>query len=748
MNVSSLIRPIIRRPAVLLAVVILLLPVACGRTPTAEPTLPSTGDTPSAVSTSVGPTSIAPTTTAGAADDEAAEPPPAGAGIDVWATVRERGRLIVGTSADYPPFASYTDDFELTGYDIALARLLAEQLGVEVEFKDMAFDGLGGALQVGQIDAAIAAISITDARRELVDFSSLYFVSEGAALARADSGILINGIEDLAPYRVAVQSGSVYETWLQETAVDTGILSPDNMLVYGNAEKAVEDLRAGLVDVVIADSLPLEAAARDGDLQVVGRGLNGQRFAVALSHGSTLLSPINEALFDLQTGGELARLAEEYLDLGAAELEPLPEPEESPEAAGKPAHTSTACIDAMTLIAHLSLDDDGMRSPPPVAPGTPFQKSWRIQNNGTCTWTAGYVLTPVGGNVPQATMGGLPTPIQAPVAPGETTDVTVNLVAPLVPGVYQGFWTMRAPSGLLFGDRIWVGITVPTLPTPTPEPTAPPSPDISFTVDRSNISAGECVTFSWTVTGGGSVYFYAQGQPWQQNPVSPSDSRMECPQSTTTFDLRVVPVAGATDIRSIRIDVQPAPEAPFFNSFTVTPSHQITIGQCVDVRWTISGDVTNIRVARNDTTLWNGAPLSGTSRDCPTAAGDIVYSIEATGPGGTSRALQNVTVLAATPTPGTITPPPPNSQLPVINSFVVSPSRIFVGSCLTVSWSVGGNVNRVQLRRDGVLVLDFAAFNGNVTDCLNSEGTFIYRLDAANAQGQSVFQQASATVIR
>lgn len=681
-------------------------------------------------------------------EETSAPTAPATAGqSDIWATVRDRGRLIVGTSADYPPFAFYTDEFELDGYDVALSRLLAERLGVEVEFKDMAFDGLGGALQLGQIDAALAAISITDERQELVDFSNLYFVSEGAALAAADSGITIEQIDDLAPWRVAVQAGSVYEAWLQTSAVDTGILPPDNMLVYTAATDAVDDLRAGLVDVVIADNLPLELAARDGTLAIAGRGLNRQRIAVAVANGSTLLSPINEALFELQNEGELARLAEQYLDLDQLELEPLPPPDETEAAAAEPARAVTGCIDGMTLVAHLSFDDDGMRSPPPVSPGTPFQKTWRILNSGTCTWTTGYMLTPVGGNVPQASMGGAATLLQQAVAPGETYDMTVNLVAPLVPGIYQGFWSMRNTSGLLFGDRLWVGITVPAQPTPTPPPTATVSPNIVLTVDRTAIRAGECVVFSWSVSNGGTTFFYAQGQPFEQHQVAPVGSQTECPQTTTTYELRVVAPGGGTEIRNQRIDVEPAPGAPFFESFTVTPGNLITAGQCVDVRWRISGDVTNIRVSRNDTTLWNGAPLTGTSRDCP-PVGEAVYSIEATGPGGNSRALQNVTVLAATPSAGTPTATPVSGQLPVINSLAVNPNRIFVGTCLTVSWSVSGNVNRVQLRRDGVLVLDFAVFSGNVTDCLNTEGTYVYRLDAANAQGNTTFQQVSATVVR
>ena len=717
----------------------LLLLSACRQAPPASPTIDPAQTTPAAEATQPGgepSATVESTVTLPAA-------------TDALTTVLNRGRLIVGTSADYPPFAFYTDDFELDGYDIALARLLGERLGVEVEFKDMAFDGLGGALQVGQIDAALAAISITDARREQVDFSTLYFISEGAALARADANIKIGGVQDLSPYRVAVQAGTVYEAWLRESGIETGLLQPDNLLVYTEANKAVGDLREGLVDVVIADDLPLELAARDESLAVVGRSLNRQRIAVALARGSTLLSPIDEALFELQREGELANLAERYLAMDQTELQPLPAPEATPETGtAEPALRSTACIDAMTLIEHLSLDDDGMRSPPPVSPGTPFQKTWRVQNNGTCTWTNGYVLTPVGGNVPQASMGGMPTVINGPVAPGETYDLTVNLVAPLVPGVYQGFWSMRNPNGLLFGDRLWVGITVPAQPTPTPPPTATTSPTINFTVDRSNIRAGECVTFSWDVRNASSVFFYAQGQPVDQNLVAASGSRSECPPVTNTYNLRVVLANGATEIRSLRIDVQPAQDAPFFNSFTVTPGNQIAAGQCVDVRWNISGNVTNIRVARNETTLWNGAPLSGTSRDCP-PAGEVVYSIEAIGPGGTSRALQNVTVLqTTTPVAGTATPPPQSGQLPVINSFSVNPNRIFAGTCLTVAWSVSGNVNRVQLRRDGVLVLDFAVFSGNVTDCLNTEGTYVYRLDAANSQGETVFQQVSATVIR
>ena len=680
----------------------------------------------------------------------AAGPTP-GPAADAWATVQQRGRLVVGTSADYPPFAFYNDAFELDGYDVTLARLIGERLGVAVEFNDMAFDGLGGALQVGQIDAAIAAIAVSEARRGQVDFSSVYHVSQDAALGRTDAGIIITSVESLAPYRVGVQSGSVFETWLQGAAVDTGILPADNMLVYTSADQAIADVREGRADVFIADRLPLEAAAREGDLAIIGRGLNEQQLAVALAQGSTLLGPVNEALAALEGEGALDELAARYLDLESAELVELPEPEPTP-AQTERAVAPAGCVDAMTLVEHVTFDDDNMRSPQPVAPGEAFQKVWRVQNVGTCTWDGRYLLTPTGGNTPAARMGGQATPIPGTVPPGATADLALDLVAPLPPGVYQGFWSLRAPSGLLFGDRLWVGVSVVAPPTPTPAPTAAPSADILFTVDRTNIRAGECVTFAWEVRDAAQVYFYADGQPWQLNGVTPTGSQTECPNATTNFSLRAVNPDGLTDIRSIRIDVQPAPNAPFIVFFTVTPGSQITVGQCVDVRWQVDGDVSNVRVTRNDLTLWDGAPLNGTSRDCP-PVGEAIYVVDASGPGGSARGRHNLSVLPQpTPPPQTTAtplPPPtaaPGDHPPVINAFAVNPSRIEPGQCVTVSWSVGGSVARTQLLRDGAIVLDFALPSSSVNDCLNAAGVYTYRIQALAADGRSAFQQASVTV--
>ena len=143
---------------------------------------------------------------------------------DPWARIQATGKMVVGTSADYPPFESYDDEFQIVGFDPALLDAIAVNMGVEVELKDFAFDGLGAALQVGQIDAAIAAISVTEEREQQVDFSHVYYVSQDAVLAGKNADLLpISSLRDLASLRIGVQSGSVYEDLLNDNLVATPV---------------------------------------------------------------------------------------------------------------------------------------------------------------------------------------------------------------------------------------------------------------------------------------------------------------------------------------------------------------------------------------------------------------------------------------------------------------------------------------------------------------------------------------------
>jgi len=664
-----------------------------------------------------------------------------------WSRVRTAGRMVVGTSLDYPPFSFRNAQFQPDGFDIAVITNIADRLRVGAEVKDMAFDSLFGALEQGQIDVAIAAISVTADREALVDFSNIYWLGEEGILARDDSSVSsIRTLSDMAGRRIGVQRGSVYETWLQRDLVNTGITQPGNLFVYETADAAIRDLREQRLDLVIIDRQMAELAVAQGGVWLVGGGMNPQRYAIAVRTGAnTLRDQINAALTQLQNEGRIAQLAQQHLNVGSGGILTPPAPILTPPVGQTPSvpPTAPACVNGMRFVTDLNLQDNNMQSPPPVSPGQAFSKGWRIQNSGTCAWTTAFRLVFVSGNVPGASMGGQPTAIQSFVSPGGQYDIFVNLVAPLTPGVYQGVWQMIDDRDQPFGDRIWVGITVPASPTATPAPTQTPSPSIQFSVNRNDILQGECVTFAWNVQNATAVYFYAQGEAWQNNQVQPVGNRVACPSTTTTYFLRVLNPNGTVEERQIVITVRPNVNAPNIAQFSASPA-QVTTGQCVQLQWDVQGSVSRVTLSNQFRVIWENAPSRGNTQDCtggqPTT---IEYKLQATGPGGTSQALKYVSVVS----PATATPvPTAQPVLPIIDTFSVTPSQIQAGQCVQIVWSTSGATWLVRLLRNNVLVLDNAALTGSAQDCLAYPGTYSYQLVAASAGGQSTSRDQSVLV--
>ena len=108
----------------------------------------------------------------------------------------------------------------------------------------------------------------------------------------------------------------------------------------------------------------------------------------------------------------------------------------------------------MKWIADLNLDDKNMQAPPMLVPGQDFTKGWRVQNDGTCAWPADFELAYANGNRIEAAMGGSSVKLGRAVQPGEQIDLSVNLRAPQVYGVFQGFWQMRDALGQSFGETV------------------------------------------------------------------------------------------------------------------------------------------------------------------------------------------------------------------------------------------------------------------------------------------------------
>ena len=167
--------------------------------------------------------------------------------------IKAAGKIVLGTSADYPPCEFHTEidgKDTIVGYDISLAQYIADDLGVELEVVDMAFDGLCISLSKGDFDMVISGMSNTPERAQAVDLTEPYFLSEQIVLVRADEADQYNTTDDLAGKTIAYQSGTIQEGILKEL----GYL--DNAIALNNAQNVVMELKEGKVDVAYIDYMP------------------------------------------------------------------------------------------------------------------------------------------------------------------------------------------------------------------------------------------------------------------------------------------------------------------------------------------------------------------------------------------------------------------------------------------------------------------------------------------------------------
>ena len=647
--------------------------------------------------------------TANAAPPQQDEPDPAGD----WARIQTAGKLVIGTAADYPPFEFYSSDYTLDGFDIALAKALGDELGVEVEFNDYAFDGLLDQVQLGHVDAALAAISVTPERSQLVDFTNLYYVGNTAVVAGAAFTETITSASDMAGLTVGVQRGTTYQSWAQQNLVDHLFIPQANLVTYGSVRDMLSDLRTGKLDVGLMGKLAADLALRSRGLKLVGEGLSAQQFAIAVPKGSSLLEPLNEALLAIETDGRFAELSKLYLaetpvqnSTAAAGAVVIALPTPTP-AAVQPAATP-ACVYSMKWLADLNLDDQNMTAPPILVPGQDFTKGWRIQNNGTCAWPADFELAYVNGNRIEAGMGGSSVKIGRAVQPGDSIDVNVNLRAPQTYGTFQGFWQMRAPLGQAFGETVWVGIQVPDPNPPVVVVTPPPaSLNPNLRADSTFLTAGQCTTLRWDIDNVRSVNLVDGGNV---QGVAGHDARSVCPGGNTTYTLRVVGNDGASHDFPITINV--SGNAGYSINFW-TDRDTIDAGQCTTLRW----DVRNVQAVYLD-----GEGVAGVSQRevCPGDRKSYNLSVTKNDGGQDSRQV-TINVNNAQPKQSSVR----------ITRFDVDRNMTFIGECITLEWRTD-DAEGVGITRNGSTLLQAGSGNGSFEDCNGPVGVNQYELGAYN----------------
>jgi polar amino acid transport system substrate-binding protein len=234
-------------------------------------------------------------------------------------SIKKAGKIILGTSADYPPYEFHTQidgKDTIVGFDVALAEEVAKDLGVKLEIKDMDFDGLLAALASGNVDFVVAGMTPTEERKQNVNFTDIYYFAEhGVVVRKADKEAFGTNVASLKDRMVGAQRGAIQvslaKTRIKGVAEDKAEEPHPQVKELGKLPDLIMELKNGKIDAVVAE-LPVAKAyiGANGDLTLADYTFRDEEggSAVAVKKGeAALAAQIDKTIGRLVAAGDIER---------------------------------------------------------------------------------------------------------------------------------------------------------------------------------------------------------------------------------------------------------------------------------------------------------------------------------------------------------------------------------------------------------------------------------------------------------
>jgi polar amino acid transport system substrate-binding protein len=219
--------------------------------------------------------------------------------------IQKDGKIILGTAADYPPYefhAMIDGKDTVVGFDIEIAKVIAEKLGVELVITDMKFDGLLAAMNANKVDFIISGMTPTEERSKSVDFSEPYYNPYQTILVLDEMKDTFNTFESFEGNDIGAQKSSIQEALANDKFANSKIK------VLPKITDLVLELKTGKIDgVILAEPVASAYIKENPDLALNGMDLgNDDVAAIAVpKDSSSLLEEINVILKELKDSGKL-----------------------------------------------------------------------------------------------------------------------------------------------------------------------------------------------------------------------------------------------------------------------------------------------------------------------------------------------------------------------------------------------------------------------------------------------------------
>ena len=220
--------------------------------------------------------------------------------------VATKGQLVMVTNLEFPPF-EYRENDQPTGIDVDIAKEVAKKMGLELKVDDIAFDSIIPELVSGKADISFAGMTVTEDRKQSVDFTQTYAKASQMIIVKNDSSIA--GPDDLKNKRIGVQQGTTGD--LFSSTVEGATVER-----YNKGMEAVQALVQGKVDAVVIDEQPAKVYVKEVQgtkvLDAVAKQ-DTEEYAAAVKKGNTaLLNNVNKALDQMKADGTIDQIIAKY----------------------------------------------------------------------------------------------------------------------------------------------------------------------------------------------------------------------------------------------------------------------------------------------------------------------------------------------------------------------------------------------------------------------------------------------------
>ena len=217
----------------------------------------------------------------------------------------EAKELHMATNAEFPPY-EYMEKNKIVGIDPDIAQAICDKLGYKLVIDNMQFEAIIAAVTSGKADFGMAGMTVTDERKEAVDFTDTYATTTQVIIVR-DKDSKVASADDLEGSAIGVQLGTTGDIFASD-------VKDAKIQRFSKGADAVEALSTGKIDAVIIDSEPAKefVKAKEG-LKILDDPFAEEEYAICLKKGSDLTAEFNKALKELKKDGSLEKIVNKYI---------------------------------------------------------------------------------------------------------------------------------------------------------------------------------------------------------------------------------------------------------------------------------------------------------------------------------------------------------------------------------------------------------------------------------------------------